>query len=162
MINVHSPVKQGSMMNLDRQYEINELVVRGSASVEILATIEQNEEELSSGMEVDLPSLIELCKRILVESGTLPKWFYIGVVVDAPRSQLLTYFSPDKDKFFSDIYNYIKEHLADNLPMSDTETVVKIFFERNREYYFNYMVIPLDSLITGSESGRAGSSDIRF
>jgi hypothetical protein len=113
-------------------------------------------------MEVDLPSFIDLCKHVLIETGTLPKWFFFGVIVDAPHSQLLTYFSPSKERFFSDIYKYIKENLAGDMPMADTETVVKLFFERNRDYHFNYLMIPLDSLITGSAGGRADSLDIRF
>ncbi len=162
MINVHSPVKQGSMMGQDSPYPISGMIIRGGGNVAILATSEQGGEEISSGMEVDLPSFIDLCKRVLVETGTLPKWFFFGVIVDAPHSQLLTYFSPSKEKFFSDIYNFIKENLAGDLPMAGTETVVKNFFERNRDYHFNYLMIPLDSLITGSAGGKADSLDIRF
>ncbi len=162
MINVHSPVKRGSIVDEDRQFSISGMIVRGGGNVAILATSEQGGEEISSGMEVDLPSFIDLCKRVLVETGTLPKWFFFGVIVDAPHSQLLTYFSPSKEKFFSDIYYYIKENLAGDLPMAGTETVVKNFFERNRDYHFNYQMIPLDSLITGSAGGRADTLDIRF
>jgi hypothetical protein len=162
MINVHSPVKRGSIANQDSKFDISGMIVRGDANVAIMATSEQSGEEISSGMEIDLPSFIDLCKRILIESGTLPKWFFIGVIVDAPHSQLLTYFSPSKEKFFSDIYHYIKEYLAGDLPMADTETVVKNFFESNRDFHFNYMMIPLDSLITGSGSGRVEPLDIRF
>ncbi len=162
MINVHSPVKRGSMMGQDNPYPISGMIVRGGADVAILATSEQDGEEISSGMELDLPSFIDLCKRVLVETGTLPKWFFFGVIVDAPHSQLLTYFNPSKEKFFLDIYNSIKENLAGDLPMAGTETVVKNFFEGNRDYHFNYLMIPLDSLITGSASGRVDALDIRF
>ena len=161
MINVHSPVKRGSIVNRDQQYEIRDMVVRGGEKVAILATSKQSE-EISSGIEIDLPSLIDLCKRVLFESGTLPKWFFFGVIVDAPRSQILTYFSPSKEKFFSDIYNDIKEHLAGDLPMADTEMVVKNFFERNRDYYFNYLMIPHDSMFTGSSGATTNPFDIRI
>ncbi len=149
-------------MEEDREYSISGMIVRGGGNVAILATSEQGGEEISSGVEVDLPSFIDLCKRVLVETGTLPKWFFFGVIVDAPHSQLLTYFSPNKVKFFSDIYNYIKENLPGDLPMAGTETVVKNFFDRNRDYHFNYLMIPLDSLLTGSAGGRVESQDIRF
>lgn len=162
MINVHSLVKRGSIVNQDRQYKIDNMIVRGGENVSFFATVEQTGEELSSGMEVDLPSFIDFCKRVLVESGTLPKWFFFGVIVDAPHSQLLTYFSPSKEKFFSDIYNSIKENLGEDLPMAETETVVKNFFERNRDYHFNYLVIPLDSLLTGSADRRVNPLDIRL
>jgi hypothetical protein len=161
MINVHSPVKRGSIVNRDQQYDIRDMVVRGGENVVIMATSKQSE-EISSGIEIDLPSLIDLCKRVLLESGTLPKWFFFGVIVDAPRSQILTYFSPSKENFFSDIYNDIKEHLAGDLPMADTETVVKNFFERNRDFYFNYKMIPHDSLFTGSSGATASPLDIRI
>ncbi len=161
MINVHSPVKRGTMVSQDSQYNISGMVVRGGANVAVMGMLVQSGEEIPSGMEVDLPSFIDLCKRVLVESGTLPKWFFFGVIVDAPHSQLLTYFSPSKEKFFSDIYKYIQENLAGNLPMADTETVVKNFFENNRDFHFNYLMIPHDSLITGSGSGRVEPLDIR-
>ncbi len=162
MINVHSPVKRGSMVSQDSQYDISGMVVRGGANVAVMTTSAQSGEEISSGLEIDLSSFIELCKRVLLESGTLPKWFFFGVIVDATHSQLLTYFSSSKEKFFSDIYQYIQENLARNLPMADTETVVKNFFENNRDFHFNYLMIPLDSLITGSGSGRVEPLDIRF
>jgi len=162
MINVHSPVKRGSIVSQDRQYDISGMIVRGGANVAVMATSALSGDEISSGMEIDLPSYIELCKRVLMESGTLPKWFFFGVIVDAPHSQILTYFSPNKEKFFSDIYNYIKENLEGNLPMADTETVVKNFFEINHDFHFNYIMIPLDTLISGSGSGRVEPLDIRF
>ena len=162
MINVHSPVKRGSIVSQDSQYDINGMIVRGGENVSVMVTSTSSGDEISSGMEIDLPSFIDLCKRVLIESGTLPKWFFFGVIVDATHSQILTYFSPSKEKFFSDIYNYIKENLAGNLPMADTETIVKNFFENNRDFHFNYMMIPLDTLITGSGSGRVETLDIRF
>ncbi len=149
-------------MGEDHPIPISGMIVRGGADVAILATSEPVGEEIPSGMEVDLTSFNDLCKRVLIETGTLPKWFFFGVIVDAPHSQLLTYFSPSKEKFFSDIYNYIKENLAGDLPMAGTETVVKNFFERNRDYHFNYLMIPLDSLLTGSAGGIVDSLDIRF
>lgn len=91
MINVHSPVKRGSIVKRDRQYGIRDMVVRGGDNIAISAISKQSEEEISSGIEIDLPSLVDLCKRVLIESGTLPKWFFVGVIVDAPRSQIITY-----------------------------------------------------------------------
>jgi hypothetical protein len=146
----------------ESQYDISGMIIRGGENVGVLVTSAQSGEEISSGMEIDLASFNELCKRVLIESGTLPKWFFFGVIVDAPHSQLLTYFSPSKEKFFLDVYKYIKEYLVGNLPMADTETVVKNFFENNRDFHFNYMMIPLDSLITGLGSGRVEPLDIRF
>jgi hypothetical protein len=162
MVNVHRAIKQGTIVNQENQYDIDGILIRGGENVAILATSKQSGEEISSGLEVDLPSLIDFCKHVLIETGTLPKWFFFGVIVDAPHSQLLTYFSPGKEKFFSDIYKYIKENLADDLLMADTETVVKNFFERNRDYHFNYLMIPLDSLITGSAGNKVDTLDIRF
>jgi hypothetical protein len=162
MINVHSPVKRGSIVDQERQQNIHEMIARGAGNVTILATSVQGGDEISSGLEIDLPSFIDFCKSVLVETGTLPKWFFFGVVVDAPRSQLLTYFSPSKEKFFSDIYKSIKENLTSNLPMADKEMIVKNFFEGNRDYHFNYLMIPLDSLIKGSADTGAESLDIRF
>jgi hypothetical protein len=46
--------------------------------------------------------------------------------------------------------------------MADAETVVKTFFDNNRDFHFNYLMIPLDSLITGSGSGKVEPTDIRF
>lgn len=162
MISVHSPVKQGSIVNQGSQNDISGIIVRGGVNVAVMGASAQGGEEIASGLEVDLPSFIDFCKRVLMETGTLPKWFFFGVIVDAPHSQLLTYFSPSKEKFFSDIYNYIKGQLSGDLPMADTETVVKSFFDNNRDFHFNYMMIPLDSLITGSGSGRVEPIDIRF
>lgn len=162
MINVHSPVSKGSLVNQDGQFEIQGLIARGSKDIAVTAAEKSRGGELTGGIAVDLPSLIDFCKRILVETGTLPKWFFIGVIVDASRSQIMTYFSPNKEGFFSDIYNYIKENLAGNLPMADTEMVVKNFFENNRDYLFNYIVITLDTLLTGSTGGKAEPTDIRF
>ncbi len=56
MINVHSPVKRGSIVEEDRKYNISGMVVRGGGNVAILAMSEQTGDEISSGMEVDLPS----------------------------------------------------------------------------------------------------------
>lgn len=162
MINLHSPVKKGSLVNRDGQFDIQGLIARGGTNIALKASGNPWGEELNGGMEVDLPSLIDFCKHLLVETGTLPKWFFIGVIVDAEQSQILTYFSPSKEKFFSDIYNYIKEHLMRDVPMADTETVVKTFFENNRDYLFNYMTIPLESLLGGSLGGQAEPTDIRF
>lgn len=162
MINVHSPIKRGSIVKQESQYDISGMIVRGGENVGVMVTNAQGGEEISSGMEIDLASFIDFCKRVLIESGTLAKWFYFGVIVDTPHSQLLTYFSPSKEKFFSDIYNYIKGQLSGDLPMADTETVVKNFFDNNRDFHFNYMMIPLDSLITGLGSGRVEPIDIRF
>lgn len=162
MINVYSPVRMGSLVNQDGQFEIEGLIARGGTNIAIKAAEKQEGEELDGGLEVDLPSLIEFCKNILLETGTLPKWYFIGVIVDTSHSQLITYFSPTKENFFSEIYNYIKEKLAGNLPMADTETVVKQFFENNRDYLFNYRIIPIESLLTGSMGGKAETTDIRF
>ncbi len=162
MVNVHSPVRKGSLVNQDGQFEIRGLIARGNTNIAVKAAGRPMGEELDGGLEVDLPSLIDFCKHILTETGTLPKWFFFGVIVDASHSQLVTYFSPSRENFFSDIYNYIKENLAGNLPMADTETVVKNFFENNPDYLFNYSIIPLDSLLAGSMGGRMESTDIRF
>jgi hypothetical protein len=162
MINVHSPVRKGSLVNQDGQFEIQGLIARGNENIAIRAAGKQRDDELNGGIEVDLSSLINFCKRILVETGALPKWFFFGVIVDASHSEIHTYFSPSKEKFFSDIYKYIKENLAGNLPMADTESVVKTFFENNRDYLFNYMIIPLESILTGSLGGQSDTTDIRF
>ena len=162
MINLHFPVDRGKIVNQDGAFEIDGMIVRGGEYVAVKATGKPHGEELSGGMEMDLPSLSNLCKRILIETGALPKWFFIGVIVDASHSQLMTYFSPSKEQFFSDLYNYIKENLAGNLPMADTESVVKNFFENNRDYLFHYLMIPVDSLFTGSTSGGLEQTDIRF
>ncbi len=162
MINVHHPVRKGSLVNQDGQFEIQGLVARGSTNIAVKAVGTQGGDELDGGMEVDLPSLIDFCKHILMETGDLPKWFFIGVIIDASHSQLMTYFSPNKESFFSDIYQYIKGNLAGDLPMMDTETVVKNFFESNRDYLFNYQMIPLESFLTGSKGGKVDSTDIRF
>lgn len=162
MISLHMPVNRGKIVNQDGQFDINGIIVRGGEYVAVKVTGKPNGEELSGGIEMDLPSLTNFCKRILLEAGTLPKWLFIGVIVDASHSQLTTYFSPSKEKFFSDLYNYIKENLASNVPMADTESVVKNFFDNNRDYLFSYQVIPIDSLITGLTSGRMEQTDIRF
>lgn len=162
MINVYRPVKKGSLVNQEGQFEIEGLIARGGTSIVVKAAGKQKGEELDGGMEVDLPSLIDFCKHIMVETGALPKWFFIGVIVDAAHGQVQTYFSPEKEKFFSDIYNYIKENLARNLPMADTEMVVKTFFENNRDFLFNYRIIPLESLLSGSLGGQAEPTEIRF
>ena len=162
MINLHCPVSKGKIVNQDGQFSIGEMVVRGGDQVVVKATSKQDGEELSGGIEMDLLSLINFCKRVLIETGGLPKWFFIGVIVDASQSQIMTYFSPNKEKFFSDIYHYIEENLAGDLPMADTETVVKNFFENNRDYHFDYIIIPLDSLLAGSIGGKVAETDIRF
>lgn len=162
MINLHSPVTRGKIVNQDGQFAISEMIVRGGEHVVVKATGTQDGEELPGGMEMDLPSLIDFCKRVLIETGTLSKWFFIGVVVDANHSQLRTYFSPSKEIFFSDIYNYIKEDLLENLPMADTETVVKNFFENNLDFHFDYIIIPLDTLLSGSIGGKLAHTDIRI
>ena len=162
MINLHCPVNKGKIVNQEGQFTISEMVVRGGENVVVKAISQQSGEELAGGIEMDLLSLTNFCKRVLIETGTLPKWFFVGVIIDASHSQLMTYFSPNKEKFFSDIYNYIKENLVENLPMTDTETVVKTFFENNRDYHFDHIIIPLDSLFTGSIGGRVEQTDIRF
>lgn len=162
MINLHSPVTRGKIVNQEGEFQIDGMIVRGGEMVAIKATGKPGGEELSGGIEMDLHSLTNLCKHILIETGILPKWFFIGVIVDASRSQLMTYFSPSKEKFFSDIYNYIRENLAENLPMADTESVVKDFFENNRDFLFSYRIVPIDSIVTGSNSGRMEQTDIRF
>ncbi len=162
MINLHSPVKQGFIVNQDGQFEINGLIIRGSTNVALKALHKQDGEELSGGMELDLPSMIDFCKRVLIETEALPKWFFIGVIIDARHGQLLTYFSPTKEKFFSDIYSFIQENLKRDLPLEDTEMVVKEFFDHNLDYRFSYIVVPLDSLLSGSAGGREDLTDIRL
>lgn len=162
MISVYSPVKHGFIVNQDGQFDIRELIVRGNTNLAVRAAGQQGREELAGGIDVDLPSFVEFCKRVLVETGAMPKWFFIGVIVDSNHSQLLTYFNPSKEKFFSDIYNFIKENLAGNLPMAETETVVKHFFESNPDYHFSYLMIPLDALLTGSAGGWVEQTDIRI
>ncbi|HVN56067.1 MAG TPA: hypothetical protein VMT46_17175 [Anaerolineaceae bacterium] len=163
MIYVHSPVKKGFFLNQNGQFPIDELIARGNTSdMEIQARSKESGEELSSGMGMDLSSLIEFCKQILVETGALPKWFLLGVVIDADHSRLLTFFSPSKERFFSDIYNYIKEYLPINLSMADTETVVKEFFDRSQGFRFDYKMIPLDSLLAGSMGGKVEQTDLRL
>jgi hypothetical protein len=162
MIKVSSPVKKGSLVNQDGQFAMNGLIARGNTNIVIKAAGKPRGEELDGGMELDLDSLVEFCKRVMIETDALPKWLFIGVIVDAAQSEILTYFSPNKQKFFSDIYNHIKNHLAPNLPMADTEMVVKTFFEDHHDYLFNYKVIPLETLLTGSDGGKGEKTDIRF
>jgi hypothetical protein len=162
MIDLHSPVKIGFLVNQNGRFPIQEIIVRGSTQVAVNAASQPGGEELPGGMDIDLPSFIDFCKHALLETGTLPRWFYIGVILDADHSQLRTYFSPNKQQFFSDIYNSIKEELAVDLPMADTETVVKEFFEYSMGYRFHYQVIPLETLLSGSKGGKAYQTDVRL